>query len=250
MVNEGFRLAEILPGVNPSLARASAPINPPDQRHDSIAIEDGLKIAVLIPCHNQAATIDAVVGGFVEALPSAKIYVFDNNSTDDTARVATRAGARVYREAQDGKGNVIRRMFADVDADIYVLADGDGELRSGRRAVARQRAHHRACRHGGRYAARAPRQAPARPFGARAFEWLYHRFFRRDRVRHPFRLSRLHAPLRQKLPGDLHRVRRRDRALDACEPAEDPGRGDRAFGDGRQRSAAAVASDRRQRSAC
>ena len=91
-----------------------------------IAIEDGFKIAVLIPCHNQAATIGAVVRGFVEALPGAKIFVFDNNSTDDTARIATREGARVYREARQGKGNVVRRMFADIDADIYVLADGDG----------------------------------------------------------------------------------------------------------------------------
>jgi uncharacterized membrane protein (DUF485 family) len=88
--------------------------------------EDGLKVAVLLPCHNQAETIGAAVEGFAAALPGAEVYVFDNNSTDDTARVATRAGARVYREARQGKGAVVRRMFADVEADIYVLADGDG----------------------------------------------------------------------------------------------------------------------------
>jgi glycosyltransferase involved in cell wall biosynthesis len=90
------------------------------------AVEDGFNIAVLIPCHNQGATIGAAVSGFAEALPGAHIYVFDNNSTDDTARAATLAGARVYREARQGKANVVRRMFADIEADIYVLADGDG----------------------------------------------------------------------------------------------------------------------------
>jgi glycosyltransferase involved in cell wall biosynthesis len=92
----------------------------------AIAVEDGIRIAVLLPCHNHAATIGAVVQGFAEALPGADIYVFDNNSTDDTARIATRAGARVRREARQGKANVVRRMFADIEADIYVLADGDG----------------------------------------------------------------------------------------------------------------------------
>ena len=89
-------------------------------------IEDGFKIAVLIPSYNQAATIGRVVRGFAEALPAAQIFVFDNNSTDDTARAAAREGASVRREARQGKGNVVRRMFADVEADIYVLADGDG----------------------------------------------------------------------------------------------------------------------------
>lgn len=87
---------------------------------------DGFSIAVLLPCYNEARTIGAVVRGFAEALPGARICVFDNNSTDDTARAAAHAGARVYRETRQGKGNVVRRMFADIDADIYVMADGDG----------------------------------------------------------------------------------------------------------------------------
>jgi glycosyltransferase involved in cell wall biosynthesis len=91
-----------------------------------VAIADGLKIAVLLPCYNEAQTVGAVVRGFAEALPGARIYVFDNNSTDDTARAAIHAGARVFREARQGKGNVVRRMFADIDADIYIMADGDG----------------------------------------------------------------------------------------------------------------------------
>src|SRR5260370_36716501 len=82
-------------------------------------------IAVLIPCYNEAATIAAVIEGFRRVLPGASIYVYDNNSTDDTAEAAAAAGALVRRELYQGKGNVVRRMFADIEADIYVLADGD-----------------------------------------------------------------------------------------------------------------------------
>lgn len=84
-----------------------------------------LDIAVLIPCFNEEATIGDVVAGFRAALPLARIYVYDNNSTDDTAAAAVAAGAFVRREPRQGKGNVIRRMFADIDAEIFVLADGD-----------------------------------------------------------------------------------------------------------------------------
>jgi glycosyltransferase involved in cell wall biosynthesis len=91
----------------------------------AIVIEDGFRIAVLLPCRNRATSIGGIVRGFATALPGAEIFVYDNNSTDDTARAATRAGARVYREQRQGKGNVVRRMFADIEADIYVLAEGD-----------------------------------------------------------------------------------------------------------------------------
>ena len=83
-------------------------------------------IAILLPCYNEATTIAAVVRGFREALPSARVYVYDNNSTDGTALQAMLAGAIVMRERRQGKGHVVRRMFADIDADIYVMADGDG----------------------------------------------------------------------------------------------------------------------------
>src|SRR6478609_5386452 len=82
-------------------------------------------LAVLIPCYNEGASIGRVVEEFRAALPQAAIYVFDNNSSDDTADAARNAGARVFRETRQGKGFVVRRMFADVDADIYVLVDGD-----------------------------------------------------------------------------------------------------------------------------
>ena len=83
------------------------------------------QIAVLLPCHNEEAAIAEVVGAFRAALPGATIYVYDNNSTDRTINIAQAAGAVVRRETRQGKGHVVRRMFADVDADIYVLADGD-----------------------------------------------------------------------------------------------------------------------------
>ncbi|HET6183899.1 MAG TPA: glycosyltransferase family 2 protein [Acetobacteraceae bacterium] len=84
-----------------------------------------LAIAVLIPCHNEEVAIGRVVADMRAALPTATIYVYDNNSTDRTVEVARAAGAVVRREILQGKGNVVRRMFADVDADVYVLVDGD-----------------------------------------------------------------------------------------------------------------------------
>jgi len=84
-----------------------------------------MRIAVLVPCFNEEAAVATVVGDFRKALPSAQIYVYDNNSSDRTAAVAREAGAEVRSEYRQGKGHVVRRMFADVDADVYVLVDGD-----------------------------------------------------------------------------------------------------------------------------
>ena len=83
------------------------------------------KIAVLLPCYNEEAAIAATVGGFRAALPSATVYVYDNNSRDRTCEIAAEAGAIVRTERQQGKGHVVRRMFADIDADVYIMADGD-----------------------------------------------------------------------------------------------------------------------------
>lgn len=82
-------------------------------------------IAVLIPCYNEEITIEKVVSDFKEALPDAVVYVYDNNSTDKTVERARKAGAIVRHEYQQGKGNVVRRMFQDVDAECYILVDGD-----------------------------------------------------------------------------------------------------------------------------
>lgn len=148
----------------------------------STAIEDGLRVAVLLPCHNQAATIGAVVRGFAEALPQARVYVFDNNSTDDTARIATREGAIVRREARQGKGSVVRRMFADIDADIYVLADPAGaydpaDAPSLVNALITERVDMvvGTRRDGGLTNGHGTSHAQ-RPAGDRAFDWLYRRF--------------------------------------------------------------------------
>ena len=88
--------------------------------------EDGMdKIAVLIPCYNESLTVAKVVSDWKQALPEATIYVYDNNSTDGTAEIARNAGAVVRHEYQQGKGNVIRRMFREIDAQAYLMVDGD-----------------------------------------------------------------------------------------------------------------------------
>jgi glycosyltransferase involved in cell wall biosynthesis len=83
------------------------------------------RIAVLLPCYNEEAAIEATVRGFRDALPGAAIYVYDNNSSDRTREIAAQAGAVVRTERQQGKGHVVRRMFADIEAEVYVMADGD-----------------------------------------------------------------------------------------------------------------------------
>jgi glycosyltransferase involved in cell wall biosynthesis len=83
------------------------------------------RIAVLLPCYNEEAAIGATIAGFRAALPTAIVYVYDNNSRDRTREAAAEAGAIVRTERQQGKGHVVRRMFADLDADVYVMADGD-----------------------------------------------------------------------------------------------------------------------------
>jgi len=91
----------------------------------------GNHVAVILPCFNEVAVIASVIGAFRTALPEASIFVFDNDSTDGTAEAAAAAGAVVRHVPQRGKGNVVRRQFADVDADVYVMADGDGTYDAG-----------------------------------------------------------------------------------------------------------------------
>ena len=97
------------------------------------------EIAILVPCFNEALTVGKTVAAFREALPFATVYVYDNNSTDGTIEVARAAGAVVRTEPRQGKGNVVRRMFADIDADVFVLVDGDAtyEAQAARRMVRR-----------------------------------------------------------------------------------------------------------------
>ncbi|MDQ2803480.1 MAG: glycosyltransferase family 2 protein [Pseudomonadota bacterium] len=91
----------------------------------------GLRVAVLVPCYNEEVAIPAVVAGFRAALPGATVYVYDNNSADGTVAAARLAGAVVRGERLQGKGHVIRRMFADVEADLYVMVDGDATYDAG-----------------------------------------------------------------------------------------------------------------------
>lgn len=94
-------------------------------REVTVQIPDGPKVAVILPCYNEEAAIAQTVADFQAALPTADIYVYDNNSSDRTIAVAAEAGAIVRSEKMQGKGNVVRRMFADIEADIYIMADGD-----------------------------------------------------------------------------------------------------------------------------
>jgi glycosyltransferase involved in cell wall biosynthesis len=96
---------------------------------------DRYSVAVLVPCYNEEVAIAKVVKDFRAALPTATIFVFDNNSTDNTAAAARAAGAEVYEEKRQGKGYVVRRMFTDVEADIYVLVDGDATYDAPRAAA-------------------------------------------------------------------------------------------------------------------
>ena len=98
--------------------------NPSDPTTENTAVHPA-KIVVLIPCYNEAPTIEKVVTDFRQALPTAQIFVYDNNSKDGTATIAKRAGARVVRERRQGKGNVVRSMFHDIEADVYLMVDGD-----------------------------------------------------------------------------------------------------------------------------
>ena len=144
--------------------------------------ERALSIAVVIPCHNEALTIHAVVMGFRDALPEARIYVFDNNSTDSTAKEATKAGARVFREKRQGKGNVVRRMFADIEADIYLMADGDGtydpkDAPSLVSALITERCDMVV---GTRRNIRQDAGRAGHAFGNNLFNWIYHKLFGDD----------------------------------------------------------------------
>lgn len=109
-----------------SVVRAGSHEVPREAQEPSPGLPGELEVAVLVPCHDEEAAIASVVRDFRAALPGVIVYVYDNASTDATAARAREQGAVVRREARKGKGNVVRRMFADVEADVYVMVDGDG----------------------------------------------------------------------------------------------------------------------------
>jgi glycosyltransferase involved in cell wall biosynthesis len=154
------------------------------------------RIAILIPCFNEAASVALVVSGFKAAVPGAEIYVYDNNSTDQTSSIAAAAGAKVRKESLRGKGNVVRRMFADIEADVYVMVDGDATYDPGHAqkminlllderldmvVAARVDAEDGAFRHGHRVGNRLLTRTVARLFGNRFSDMLsgYRVFSRR-----------------------------------------------------------------------
>src|SRR4051794_14866959 len=132
------------------------------------------RIAVLVPCFNEEAAVATVIADFRNALPSAEIYVYDNNSSDRTKAVAAEAGAEVRSERRQGKGHVVRRMFADIDADIYVLVDGDAtyDAASAPRMIEMLRADHLDMVVG----LRADRAEAAYRRGHRTGNWMLTRF--------------------------------------------------------------------------
>ena len=141
--------------------------------------EPAWSIAVALPCFNEASSIRRVVEQFRQALPQAVIFVYDNRSTDDTAAEARAAGAVVRAEPWPGKGNVVRRMFADIDADIYVMADGDGTYDASRapEMVARMIDGHLDMVVGTRAGIYDDAHRAGHGFGNRVFNQLYRRLF-------------------------------------------------------------------------
>ena len=170
-------------------------------------------VAVLLPCYNEEVTIGKVVHDFKSALPNADIYVYDNNSTDRTAEIAASEGAIVRKEPRQGKGNVIRAMFEDIDADVYIMSDGDDLPRRRRTRYGGQ--NPRRLRHGDRRSSEfhvLPReQAPVpqlrQPSGSRLDQWP----IPCQCHRHHDRLPCLLVHLRQDLPRAVARFRGRDR---------------------------------------
>ena len=184
---------------------------------------------MLLPCYNEEQTIGDVVQGFRQALPTAQIYVYDNNSSDLTALKARSSGAVVVREPRQGKGNVVRRMFSDIDADIYVMADGDGTYSADdapqlintllteradmvvgtRSGVTRRRRQGRTCR----------RQQDVQHALSPTVRPRFHRYL--------FRIQGIHPAFRKKFSGNLGWFRNRDGNVGACLGAETSGIGNR-----------------------
>ena len=176
------------------------------------------RIAAIVPCHNEEIAIAKVVTDLRAAVPGMTVYVYDNCSTDRTIEQALAAGAVVCSEPLKGKGNVVRRAFADIDADIYLLIDGDDSYDAAaaprmieklvdenldhvvgvRREVAELRSD--------------SAYRPAHATGNRVLNGIVSRHLRRQHGRHAQRLPGVLAPLREELPGGLPRVRDRDRA--------------------------------------
>ena len=164
------------------------------------------KIAVLIPCYNESKTVEKVVTDFRRVLPDATVYVYDNNSTDGTAELAAKAGAVVRHEYQQGKGNVMRRMFREIDAEAYILVDGDDTYpaEAAPEMVAAVTERQADMVVGDRLSSTyyTQNKRPFHNFG----NVLHQPSVRRQNQGHYDRLPRLQLPVRQDLPGAVPRL--------------------------------------------
>lgn len=156
-----------MPGLDPSAAEA---------------LPERARVAVVVPCLDEQGTIAKVVREFKDALPGATVYVYDNGSDDATATVAREAGATVRREARRGKGNVVRRMFADIEADVYLMVDGDGTYEAGaaRKMVTTLIEHNLDMVVGSRSEHVGAAYRRGHVLGNRIFGWLHRVFFGSD----------------------------------------------------------------------
>ncbi len=193
----------------------SAPVVPYDLAQSS-------RIAVLIPCYNEELTVARVVADFRAALPAAAIYVFDNNSSDATTEAALRAGAQVRQVPLKGKGNVVRRMFADIEADAYVLVDGDDtyDAAAAPAMIAQLFDEHLDTVVGVREPIRADAHRPGHAIGNAMLSALPRPSVRQPLRRYPLRLPGILASLRQVISGAVERLRNRNRADGPCARTE------------------------------
>ena len=175
---------------------------------------DDLRIAAIVPCHDEETAVGRVVADLRAAMPAIEVFVYDNCSTDGTVEVAVAAGAEVRSEPVKGKGNVIRRALADIDADVYVMVDGDDTYDAA--AVPEMVRVLLSGPYDQVTGVRTPSNRGAyrsgHEMGNRMFNRVVSRIFGYPGQRHAQRLPRLLPALRQVLPGDLPRVRDRDRA--------------------------------------
>lgn len=182
--NQGLRFGEDQALLSPSVAMDSAGFGASTNLPAANATWSKeslvrMNIAVLIPCYNEAVSIRKVIHDFKIALPNAEVYVYDNRSTDNTAALAREAGAIVRNEPWPGKGNVVRRMFADIEADVYVMADGDAtyDTRVAPEMVARLLGEHLDMVVGIRRNVYANAHRAGHGFGNKLFNGVYRRLF-------------------------------------------------------------------------
>ena len=192
-----------------------------------MSLADNYRIAAIVPCHNEEAAVAKVVADLLAHVPGMTVYVYDNCSTDQTVERAVKAGAIVRSEPLKGKGNVVRRAFADIDADIYLLIDGDDTYDAAAAPALIEKLVQNNLDHvlGVRREVEGTTDSayrPAHEVGNRVLNKIVCAIFGDTPRRHAQRLSGVLAPLRQELPCRLAGVRDRDRADRALPRAAHP----------------------------